>query len=124
MIKLYQFAPAFGLPNASPFCMKVENYLRMTGNTQWSSPQRECVQGSERHPYIEDNANSLLTQPLLLNTSRRLTAMVDLGERGAEGNRAHLQRLLEENSYWPWSTRGGRRQGGVNAGVFGNRRHR
>jgi hypothetical protein len=24
MIKLYQFTPAFGLPNASPFCMKVE----------------------------------------------------------------------------------------------------
>ena len=31
MIKLYQFAPAFGLPNASPFCMKMETYLRMAG---------------------------------------------------------------------------------------------
>jgi hypothetical protein len=31
MIKLHQFAPAFGLPNASPFCMKVETYLRMAG---------------------------------------------------------------------------------------------
>lgn len=31
MIKLYQFEPAFGLPNASPFCMKVETYLRMAG---------------------------------------------------------------------------------------------
>ncbi len=29
MIKLYQFDPAFGLPNASPFCMKLETYLRM-----------------------------------------------------------------------------------------------
>ena len=29
MIKLYQFKPAFGLPNASPFCMKLETYLRM-----------------------------------------------------------------------------------------------
>lgn len=29
MIKLYQFARAFGLPNASPFCMKVECALRM-----------------------------------------------------------------------------------------------
>jgi glutathione S-transferase len=31
MIKLHQFAPAFGLPNASPFCMKLETYLRMVG---------------------------------------------------------------------------------------------
>ena len=31
MIKLYQFPPAFGLPNASPFCMKLETYLRMAG---------------------------------------------------------------------------------------------
>ena len=29
MIKLYQYSPAFGLPNASPFCMKLETYLRM-----------------------------------------------------------------------------------------------
>jgi len=31
MIKLYQFHPAWGLPNPSPFCMKVETYLRMAG---------------------------------------------------------------------------------------------
>jgi hypothetical protein len=31
MIKVHQFAPAFGLPNASPFCMKLETYLRMAG---------------------------------------------------------------------------------------------
>ena len=29
MITLHQFPPAWGLPNASPFCMKVETYLRM-----------------------------------------------------------------------------------------------
>ena len=31
MIKVHQFAPAFGLPNASPFCMKLETWLRMAG---------------------------------------------------------------------------------------------
>lgn len=29
MITLFQFPRVWGLPNASPFCMKVENYLRM-----------------------------------------------------------------------------------------------
>jgi glutathione S-transferase len=31
MIKLHKFGPSFGLPDASPFVMKVETYLRMTG---------------------------------------------------------------------------------------------
>ncbi len=30
MIKLHKFGPMFGLPDASPFVMKVETYLRMT----------------------------------------------------------------------------------------------
>ncbi len=31
MIKVHKFGPSFGLPDASPFVMKVETYLRMTG---------------------------------------------------------------------------------------------
>jgi glutathione S-transferase len=31
MIKVHKFGPAFGLPDASPFVVKVETYLRMTG---------------------------------------------------------------------------------------------
>jgi hypothetical protein len=31
MIALHQFPPALGLPNASPFCLKLELYLRMAG---------------------------------------------------------------------------------------------
>ena len=31
MIKVFKFGPAFGLPDASPFVVKVETYLRLTG---------------------------------------------------------------------------------------------
>jgi glutathione S-transferase len=31
MIKVHKFGPSFGLPDASPFVMKVETYLRITG---------------------------------------------------------------------------------------------
>src|SRR5215467_2268822 len=57
MIKLYQFNPAWGLPNPSPFCMKVETYLRMVGLPY------EVVNGAmpfkapkKKLPYIEDGA--------------------------------------------------------------------
>jgi len=29
VIRLIQLPPAFGLPNASPFCLKLETWLRM-----------------------------------------------------------------------------------------------
>ncbi len=29
MIRLFQFPPAMGLPNASGFCLKLETWLRM-----------------------------------------------------------------------------------------------
>ncbi len=32
MIKVHKFGPAFGLPDLSPFVLKVETYLRMVGN--------------------------------------------------------------------------------------------
>jgi glutathione S-transferase len=31
MIELHQFPPAFGLPSPSPFCLKLETWLRMVG---------------------------------------------------------------------------------------------
>jgi hypothetical protein len=31
MIKLYQIERTWGIPNLSPFCCKIETYLRMAG---------------------------------------------------------------------------------------------
>ena len=44
MIKLFQFEPAFGLANASPFCMKLETYLRM-GEQPCSLDASACAAG-------------------------------------------------------------------------------
>src|SRR5690349_17335849 len=54
MITLYQFPPAFGLPNPSPFCLKVETYLRMIGEpfeVKAGNPQR-APKG--KLPFIKD----------------------------------------------------------------------
>jgi len=54
-VRLYQFAPCFGLPNGSPFCMKVEGYLRLAridyrcenGAMPFRAPRRKL-------PWIDD----------------------------------------------------------------------
>ena len=48
-IKLYQFPPALGLPNASPFCMKLETYLRMAGLPF----ENKYTPHLRQHPHVE-----------------------------------------------------------------------
>ena len=31
MIELFQIPPSFGVPSASPFCLRVEAYMRLAG---------------------------------------------------------------------------------------------
>ena len=53
MIKVHRFGPALGLPDASPFVMKVETYLRMTG--QAYEPVNADVRKAPRAqlPFVE-----------------------------------------------------------------------
>lgn len=54
MVKLYKFQGAWGMPDISPFCIKVETYLRLV------SVPFECVVSDSRNspkqklPYIDD----------------------------------------------------------------------
>lgn len=103
MIKLYQFRPAFGLPNASPFCMKVENYLRMAGLPY------ECPRGADlrkapkgKLPYIEDDGVTVADSAFIIDYLKRkygdpLDAHLSAAERAAA---LACQRMLEENTYW------------------------
>lgn len=105
MIKLYQFAPAFGLPNASPFCMKLETYLRMTGLAF------EIPQASIRHlqrapkgklPYIEDDGKLVADSSLIIDYLKTaygdtLDAWLDATQRATA---LAFARLMEENLYW------------------------
>ena len=40
MITLHQPPRAWGMPNVSPFCVKLETYLRMTGVEYQVAPPR------------------------------------------------------------------------------------
>ena len=103
MIKLYQFKPAWGLPNPSPFCMKVETYLRMAGLSYgvingavpFKAPKKKL-------PYIEDGTQLVADSGFILEYLKKTYGDpldADLSE--ADRVIAHaLRRLFEENLYW------------------------
>lgn len=103
MIKLFQFPPALGLPNASPFCMKVETYLRM------AALPFECPRGADlrkapkgKFPYIEDRGRIIADSSFIIDYLKStygdlLDGWLDPGQRSVA---LAFQRLLEENTYW------------------------
>lgn len=103
MILLHQFPPAFGLPNASPFCLKLETWLRMTGlayrNIYLTDP-RSAPKG--KLPYIELDGRKIADSQLCidyLTASRGVD--LDAGLSPVERARAHALRiLLEDHLYW------------------------
>ena len=60
MIQLHQFAPAFGVPNPGPFCMKVEGVLRLAGLPYTTVTQPDPRKGPlGKLPFIVDGDQRL-----------------------------------------------------------------
>lgn len=105
MIKLHQFAPAFGLPNASPFCMKLETYLRMAKLAFEIPPASMGALGKApkgKMPYIEDQGKTIADTSLIIDYLKATYGDPLDGWLSAEQRAVVLafQRLLEENLYW------------------------
>ena len=103
MIKLYQFPPVWGLPNTSPFCLKVETYLRMAGlayEPVYDADVRKAPKG--KLPYIDDQGRRVADSGLILDYLKQ-TYGDPLDQGLAPRERAlalAIQRLLEEHFYW------------------------
>jgi glutathione S-transferase len=103
MIRLHQFAPAFGLPNASPFCMKVETYLRMAGLPFELANDGDVFKAPKRKlPYIDDGGtlvadSSFIVEHLKARHGDPLDATLSASQRALA---TAFQRLFEENLYW------------------------
>lgn len=103
MITLYQFPPVWGLPNGSPFCMKVEAYLRMTGlpyQFARGADIRKAPKG--KFPVIEDNGkiipdSSFIVEYLKATYGDPLDGKLTPTERAVA---LAMRRLMEENLYW------------------------
>jgi glutathione S-transferase len=103
MIRLFQFAPAFGLPNASPFCMKMETYLRMAGLPFELVNSGDVMKAPKRKlPYIDDGGTVVADTSFVIDHLKgRYGDPLDAALTPLERALATaFQRLIEENLYW------------------------
>ncbi|HYB10921.1 MAG TPA: glutathione S-transferase family protein [Alphaproteobacteria bacterium] len=103
MIKLYQFPTAFGVPNPSPFCVKVEVLLKMAGLDYESIVSTNPGKGPKgKLPAIEDKGKMIGDSEFIrLHIERQYGIDFDKGLDGRERAVAHaFARLFEERTYW------------------------
>src|SRR5690349_21250565 len=102
MIILYQFQPIWGLPNLSPFCIKVETYLKMAGldyKTALYDPRR-APKG--KLPFIEDDHKRIADSRFIIRYLKEKYGDV-LDDKLTREERAQallIERLFEEHLYW------------------------
>lgn len=104
MITLYKFGPIGDVCDASPFCVKVEAYLRMAGlpyETRCGARyMRKAPKG--KLPYIEDNGKIIADSSFILNYLKSSYAdSLDSSLNPEEKAIAHaFIKMIEENLYW------------------------
>lgn len=103
MIKLFQYPSAWSMPNASPFCMKMETYLRMTHRSfdiiQVADP-RKSPKG--KLPVISDNGKKIADSGLIIDYLQN-TYGDDIDNQLTDVQKAEalaFRRLIEEHLYW------------------------
>jgi glutathione S-transferase len=102
MIHLHQPPPTWGAPSISPFCIKVESYLRMVGlpYAVKLGDLRQAPKG--KVPYIEDEGVLLGDSQLILeHLKRKHGDPLDAKLSAREVALGHVvRRMLEESVYW------------------------
>lgn len=102
-IVLYQYAPMYGLPNASPFCIKAETYLRMAGLPYEVAPIKgRSKSPTGKAPYIEDDGKLISDSGLIIEYLEQkhghpVDGNLTLAERAQS---LAFQRMMEEHLYW------------------------
>ena len=104
MIELHQFPLSWGLPNTSPFCMKVEAYLRLC-----EIPYRTDGKGfpqkapKKKLPFIDDDGTVIADSSLIVEYLKRKFGD-KLDSKLSDGERALMhvvRKTMEESLYFP-----------------------
>ncbi len=102
MITLHQFAPVWDIPNLSPFCAKVETYLRMAGVPYEVADAIPPTAPKGKLPYISDGGKKIADSRFIIEYLRERYA-VDLDAELTPSQRAEstaFQRMIEDDLQW------------------------
>ncbi len=104
MIKLYSFGPAFGVPDPSPFVMKVDAWLRMSGmpfeHISNVANLRKAPKG--KLPFIDDDGKIVADSHLIINyLHKQYGSPLDEGlSREQRAMATLVGKSLDEQLYW------------------------
>ena len=102
-ITLYKFGPVMGLPDPSPFCFKLETYLRMAGLEYEVAADRKKKAPTGKRPFIVDEDgklvadSGLIIEALEARHGHPLDGKLTLEQRAEN---LAFQRLMDEHLYW------------------------
>ncbi|MFA5242657.1 MAG: glutathione S-transferase family protein [Sulfuricella sp.] len=102
MVELHQFRPFWGLPNASPFCMKAETYLRFRRIPYQVVPSGPRKSPTGRIPFIVEDGRTISdSEAIITHFESREAVRLDEGLSEAERALAFFVREgVEERLYW------------------------
>ncbi|HVG63020.1 MAG TPA: glutathione S-transferase family protein [Hyalangium sp.] len=114
MIILHQGPAAWGVANISPFCIKLESYLRMVGIPYTAKAADFGRAPKGKIPFIEEDGKFLGdSQHIIEHLKRKHGDPLDAKLSAEELARGHsVRRMLEESTYWHlayvrWATEDG-----------------
>ncbi|MDP2783415.1 MAG: glutathione S-transferase N-terminal domain-containing protein [Sulfurimicrobium sp.] len=91
MIELHQFRPFWGLPNASPFCMKAETYLRFRHIPYKVVPSGPRKSPTGKIPFIVEDGHSITdSEAIIAHFENRRADKLDDGLSEADRATAFL----------------------------------
>ena len=101
ILKLYQFERTWGIPNLSPFCCKIETYLRMAGIDYKIRATLPLNAPKGKLPYIKDKDETIADSRFIINHLKLVYRNIDKGLSDTEMSVSiAIQRLLEEHLFW------------------------
>ncbi len=104
MIRLYNFGPNFGLPDPSPFCLKVDLYLRATGLEYEIDSNFNHLKKAPKGklPFISDGDKTIADSTFIIDYLKQyygdpLDQDLNPEQKAiAQG----FKKMLDENLYW------------------------
>ncbi|WCD79432.1 glutathione S-transferase family protein [Pseudomonas sp. TUM22785] len=103
MIRLFQFPAGFDVPNASPFCLKLETFLRLARVQYQAQTLMDPRRGPKcKLPYIDFDgeliADTAIIQRVL--TERLQLSLDDHLDDAGRGRALAVTRVCDEHLYW------------------------